>query len=347
MKSSAKTQGRAVLSGILRRLSTTTIAVSSVAATTNNNSAMSLDGKTTEKMGQDAAGRARQAAVGFALDREPAEVPGGFVVKEALEEDTQAAIQHLLTLPTLGRQTPQRSPPSRPGAYSVENSRSVSLEPVHEASNHHADSSLPELGSEIAYSTAIMAQLVDEDAAEAAQMEIDHLRQQLSEMRARQAQHQIVLAEPLPQEESDDAPLSTSASARQRLANPKKQLLGLSEQGRETVRGDPYPRRMRYSDLTFKLHSREKEVGILQDCLCNQEQKQLVMISGYSGSGKTVLANSLKPMVEEQEGLFVSGKFDLYLRDQPYFAFIVACQQICTAVSWCQVMTCWPVTTKI
>ncbi len=41
-----------------------------------------------------------------------------------------------------------------------------------------------------------------------------------------------------------------------------------------------------------------------------QKPQELVLIHGYSGSGKTALANTLSPVVRQGSGLFVSGKFE-------------------------------------
>jgi predicted ATPase len=45
---------------------------------------------------------------------------------------------------------------------------------------------------------------------------------------------------------------------------------------------------------------------------------ELVLVSGYSGIGKSAVVNELhKPLVPPR-GLFASGKFDQYKRDIPY-----------------------------
>lgn len=57
--------------------------------------------------------------------------------------------------------------------------------------------------------------------------------------------------------------------------------------------------------------------------------RELVTISGYSGTGKSALASTLKRPVALLHGLYVSGKFDLYNRDEPLTAMADACGQIC------------------
>ena len=60
-------------------------------------------------------------------------------------------------------------------------------------------------------------------------------------------------------------------------------------------------------------------------------KRQLVLIYGDSGVGKTALASSLQDRIRRNKrGLYVSGKFDLYLQDaQPYFGIATACRELC------------------
>ncbi|KAL3912690.1 MAG: hypothetical protein SGILL_006785, partial [Bacillariaceae sp.] len=60
------------------------------------------------------------------------------------------------------------------------------------------------------------------------------------------------------------------------------------------------------------------------------QQRQLIVIAGESGTGKTKLASTLKePVAKTAKGLYVRGKFDLHLRNQPYSAFASAVAEIC------------------
>jgi len=58
-------------------------------------------------------------------------------------------------------------------------------------------------------------------------------------------------------------------------------------------------------------------------------QRQLVLISGTSGTGKTKLTEILKDPVADQNGLFVRGKFALNMINQPYSGIASACGEIC------------------
>jgi predicted ATPase len=64
-----------------------------------------------------------------------------------------------------------------------------------------------------------------------------------------------------------------------------------------------------------------------------EQERQLILISGYSGTGKTTLANrALRKSTEQLGGLLVRGKFDLNLRNTPYSGIAMACAEICGAI---------------
>src|SRR5262249_28748586 len=70
-----------------------------------------------------------------------------------------------------------------------------------------------------------------------------------------------------------------------------------------------------------KLYGRQREVGILLgafDRVVSGEGPELVLVSGYSGIGKSSVVNELQPALVPPRSLFVSGKFDQYKRDIPY-----------------------------
>lgn len=53
-------------------------------------------------------------------------------------------------------------------------------------------------------------------------------------------------------------------------------------------------------------------------------RKEIVLLSGYSGSGKTSLVQVLYKPITKQNGYFISGKFDQYQRNIPYSAIVNA-----------------------
>ena len=70
-----------------------------------------------------------------------------------------------------------------------------------------------------------------------------------------------------------------------------------------------------------KLYGRQSEVETLLDAF-DQVVKggapELVLVSGYSGVGKSSVVNELQPVLVPPRGLFAAGKFDQYKRDIPY-----------------------------
>jgi PAS domain S-box-containing protein len=70
-----------------------------------------------------------------------------------------------------------------------------------------------------------------------------------------------------------------------------------------------------------KLYGREAEVGELvaaYDRVVHQGATELVLVSGYSGVGKSSIVNELHKSLAPARGLFAAGKFDQYKRDIPY-----------------------------
>jgi len=80
-----------------------------------------------------------------------------------------------------------------------------------------------------------------------------------------------------------------------------------------------------------RLYGRDREVETLFtafDRIVAGGRPELVLISGYSGIGKSAVVNELhKPLVPPR-GLFASGKFDQYKRDIPYATLAQAFQSL-------------------
>ncbi|TAE99220.1 MAG: GAF domain-containing protein [Oscillatoriales cyanobacterium] len=55
---------------------------------------------------------------------------------------------------------------------------------------------------------------------------------------------------------------------------------------------------------------------------------EIVLVSGYSGIGKTAIVNEIHKPIVRQRGYFVKGKFDQFKRDIPYAALIQAFQSL-------------------
>ena len=92
--------------------------------------------------------------------------------------------------------------------------------------------------------------------------------------------------------------------------------------------------KLRFSSLDLS-YGRKDQIQSLQEsfqqCCYQQEagQRELVLVSGVSGTGKTQLASTLKKTVLAQKGFFMQGKCDLQRRVEPYVAFSSVFQQLC------------------
>lgn len=72
-----------------------------------------------------------------------------------------------------------------------------------------------------------------------------------------------------------------------------------------------------------KLHGRNNELKTLYNVFeeCAEGEKRMLIVSGYSGSGKSALINEVKQPIARGNGLFISGKFDPLQTGTPYSAF--------------------------
>ena len=80
-----------------------------------------------------------------------------------------------------------------------------------------------------------------------------------------------------------------------------------------------------------KLYGREREiVGLLAsfDRVMTSGTTELVLVSGYSGIGKSSVVNELYKVLVPARGLYASGKFDQYKRDIPYATLAQAFQTL-------------------
>ena len=78
-----------------------------------------------------------------------------------------------------------------------------------------------------------------------------------------------------------------------------------------------------------KLYGRENEIGELLGYYKNLSQlkSMLVLVAGYSGVGKSALIRHVKFPIVQSRGTFISGKFDQFKKDIPYYAFIEAIKE--------------------
>lgn len=75
-----------------------------------------------------------------------------------------------------------------------------------------------------------------------------------------------------------------------------------------------------------KLYGREKEIATLMAAFTRiaNGAKELMLVAGYSGIGKTSLVREIHKPILQQRGYFISGKFDQFKRDIPFAPLIEA-----------------------
>jgi serine/threonine protein kinase len=81
--------------------------------------------------------------------------------------------------------------------------------------------------------------------------------------------------------------------------------------------------------IAEKLYGRAREVDALLaafDRVVTSGVPELVLVSGYSGIGKSAVVHELHKALVPPRGLFASGKFDQYRRDIPYAPLVQAFQ---------------------
>lgn len=88
-----------------------------------------------------------------------------------------------------------------------------------------------------------------------------------------------------------------------------------------------------YSDrfqIPQKLYGRSKEIEILLnsfDRIC-RGTKEIMVVTGYAGIGKSLLVNEVHKPILARHGYFISGKYNQFDRNIPYLGLIQAFQQL-------------------
>ncbi|MBE9232805.1 AAA family ATPase, partial [Cuspidothrix issatschenkoi LEGE 03284] len=75
-----------------------------------------------------------------------------------------------------------------------------------------------------------------------------------------------------------------------------------------------------------KLYGREKEITTLLSAFENVSvgDKELLLVAGFSGIGKTALVNEVHKPIIREKGYFISGKYDQFQRNIPFSALVQA-----------------------
>jgi diguanylate cyclase (GGDEF)-like protein len=89
--------------------------------------------------------------------------------------------------------------------------------------------------------------------------------------------------------------------------------------------------------IVQKLYGREEEVHSLLHCFdrVSAGHREMLMVSGYSGMGKSSLIHEVQKPIVKKKGLFIEGKFDQFKRNIPYASIIQAFQELVR-----QLLTC-------
>jgi diguanylate cyclase (GGDEF)-like protein len=79
-----------------------------------------------------------------------------------------------------------------------------------------------------------------------------------------------------------------------------------------------------------KLYGRELEIRALMDAFqrVSQGGKEMMLVSGQPGIGKTSLVKEVYKPITGQRGYFISGKFDQFQRNVPYSAMVKASREM-------------------
>ncbi|MBD2043923.1 hybrid sensor histidine kinase/response regulator [Microcoleus sp. FACHB-672] len=83
-------------------------------------------------------------------------------------------------------------------------------------------------------------------------------------------------------------------------------------------------------NIPQKLYGREAEVSTLLETFDRVScgNTEMMLVSGYSGIGKTVLVNEVHKPIVRQRGYFIAGKFDQFKRNIPFASLIQAFQSL-------------------
>jgi hypothetical protein len=117
----------------------------------------------------------------------------------------------------------------------------------------------------------------------------------------------------------------TAEERYQTAAGVETDLRGCQAAWESSGRIDPFPLGMHDASdrlmIPERLYGREREIDALLaafERVVAHGTPELVLVSGYSGIGKSSVANELHKVLVPPRGLFASGKFDQYKRDIPY-----------------------------
>jgi len=82
--------------------------------------------------------------------------------------------------------------------------------------------------------------------------------------------------------------------------------------------------------ISQKLYGRKSEIDQLLTTfeMVSQGSTEMIVVAGYSGSGKSALVNEIHKPIVQKKGYFISGKFDQFKKNIPYACLIQAFQDM-------------------
>jgi len=84
-------------------------------------------------------------------------------------------------------------------------------------------------------------------------------------------------------------------------------------------------------EIPQKLYGRKNEVNTLLQAFerVSQGTTEMMLVTGYSGVGKTTLVHEVHKLMTEKRGYFAAGKFDQFQKNIPYSAITQAFNEFC------------------
>ncbi|TAE54159.1 MAG: GAF domain-containing protein [Nostocales cyanobacterium] len=83
--------------------------------------------------------------------------------------------------------------------------------------------------------------------------------------------------------------------------------------------------------ISEKIYGRDQEIATLLQSFARVSQgaKELMLVSGFSGVGKTSVINEIHKPIVQQKGYFTSGKYDQFQWNIPFSALLASLQNLC------------------
>jgi predicted ATPase len=232
----------------------------------------------------------------------------------------------------------------RVGAHRVQ-PEPTSLDKLHRCDSSSSDgiSDEEELEDPNVFAVVAVAELVDEDERDAVREEIDILRREIQELKQERRSAEVVVAEPVLAQRCSSSMTIVYDVDSEVPRTPFNGEFMTRHHLKQATAGNT---KLSF-DAVDHLFGREAQLKQLQDALLglgptpNESlKKQLVLIGGLSGTGKSALARQTETLLlqhqKTKDGLYVTGKFDERASSmdqaQPYSAVSEACENLCQAL---------------